>query len=156
MSMFKHMWGSKEVSPQEYLDLEREQIAQHIAEQKKYEHALQIDRTKFAYAAQQAAQQRGLQQGALGGLGAQQSPPWAQNQAAQAPTPKKRFDPNEHEAFQVSMSQLVTLWQAKFGDKWFDAQGLRQEDFWDHAFDRLRRAEKMEGYDGWFRLKEEA
>lgn len=65
------------------------------------------------------------------------------------------FDPNKSEAFQVPLSQLVTLWQAKFNDTWVD-MGIEHEDFWRHAHRRLNNADKFESVEGWVRLLEDA
>ena len=69
-----------------------------------------------------------------------------------------RFNPNEIEAFNVPLSQLVTLWRIKHGDAWYDAGHARPEpgkDFYVDAFDRLRKANCFESFDGWHRLKED-
>ena len=65
----------------------------------------------------------------------------------------KPFNPNDIEAYSVSMSNLVTLWQAKFGDTWVE---VLQEEFWQHALKRLQHAGKMEQVSGWYRIKEDA
>jgi hypothetical protein len=65
------------------------------------------------------------------------------------------FDPNKSEAWQVPMSQLVTLWQAKFNDTWVD-MGIEHEDFWRQAHRRLQNADKFEHVEGWVRLVEDA
>ncbi len=69
---------------------------------------------------------------------------------------RHRFDPNKREAFQIPLSQLVTMWQVKHGDKWFDGSEPKQEgeDFYADAFMRLRQNELFEMVDGWVRLKE--
>ena len=69
-----------------------------------------------------------------------------------------RFNPNESEAFQVPLSQLVTLWRLKHGEEWYDAGHSRPEpgkNFYVDAFDRLRNAGCFESFDGWHRLKED-
>lgn len=71
--------------------------------------------------------------------------------------PLPRFDPNKSEAFQIPLSQAVTMWQVKFGDKWFDAHQPRPEegkDFYADVFGRIKQAELFENIDGWYRLKE--
>jgi hypothetical protein len=83
-----------------------------------------------------------------------------QNAAAQTlqgayTTKISTFDPNKSEAFQVPLSQLVTLWQAKFNDTWVD-MGVEHEDFWRHAHRRLNNADKFESVEGWVRLLEDA
>jgi len=64
------------------------------------------------------------------------------------------FNPNEIEAYKIPLSNLVTLWQAKFGDTWvqkFD------EDFWADAMFRLKVAGKLEeAKHTWYRIKEDA
>jgi hypothetical protein len=69
-----------------------------------------------------------------------------------------RFNPNKSEAFQVPLSQLVTLWRLKHGEEWYDAGHSRPEpgkNFYVDAFDRLRNAGCFESFDGWHRLKED-
>jgi hypothetical protein len=72
---------------------------------------------------------------------------------------KPEFNPNKHEAWSISLSQLVNLWQAKFGDVWVDVSDLDDE-FWPEASARLHLNYKMETYDRentpWARLKEDA
>ena len=65
------------------------------------------------------------------------------------------FDPNASEAYQIPLSQLITLWQAKFNDTWVD-MGLEHESFWRHAHRRLSNAHKFENVEGWVRLVEDA
>lgn len=65
----------------------------------------------------------------------------------------KPFNPNDIEAYNVSMSNLVTLWQAKFGDTWVE---LFNDEFWTHALKRLNNANKLEQVSGWYRIKEDA
>lgn len=71
----------------------------------------------------------------------------------------KVFDPNEHEAFQIPLSQLVTMWRLKYSDRWikpteefprFDGE------FYSMAFDRMAALHMFESYQGWTRLKEDA
>ncbi len=69
---------------------------------------------------------------------------------------RRDLNPNEHEAFQIPMSQLVTMWQVRFGDKWVDRMSLYDDiEFFRHAHDRLRRADKFEIYADWVRIKED-
>jgi hypothetical protein len=72
---------------------------------------------------------------------------------------KKAINPNTHEAWSIPLSQLVNLWQAKYGDKWIDVSDL-DDDFWPEASARLHRNNKMEACDNdstpWARLKEDA
>lgn len=84
--------------------------------------------------------------GTLGGYGQQQSA-------------KQRdiFNPNKREAFQIPLSQLVTMWQAKHGDQWVhaDAPILPTDDqFYVDGLRRLLNEELFEHYNGWVRLKE--
>jgi hypothetical protein len=85
-----------------------------------------------------------------------------QQYAARQPTPHRgmpRFDPNKSEAFQIPLSQAITLWKMKFGDTWFDAHIPRApegEDFYTDVFDRIKKAGLFESTDGWYRLKEDA
>lgn len=78
-------------------------------------------------------------------------------QAGQANVAQQAFDPNQLEAYQIPLSQLVTLWQAKYGDKW-----VKDEEFWNGkepffstAADRLKANNLFEKAAGWYRLKEE-
>jgi hypothetical protein len=65
----------------------------------------------------------------------------------------KPFNPNEIEAYKIPLSQLVTLWQAKFGDEWVE---IFDEDFWRDAGVRLDSNGKLESArGGWFRIKED-
>jgi len=72
---------------------------------------------------------------------------------------KKAINPNTHEAWSIPLSQLVNLWQAKYGDKWIDVSDL-DDDFWPEASARLHRNNKLEECDNdntpWARLKEDA
>jgi hypothetical protein len=72
---------------------------------------------------------------------------------------KKAINPNTHEAWSIPLSQLVNLWQAKYGDKWIDVSDL-DDDFWPEASARLHMNNKMEACDNdstpWARLKEDA
>ena len=68
--------------------------------------------------------------------------------------PVKPFNPNEIEAYQIPLSQLVTMWQIKYGDKWVEAISDRDPDFFVDAADRLSRANMLEEVRGWIRLKE--
>lgn len=84
-----------------------------------------------------------------------------QRRVGQGIQPQKvpRFNPNESEAFQVPLSQLVTLWRIKHGDAWYDAERPRPEpgkDFYTDVFDRLNKANMFEMFEGWYRLKEDA
>lgn len=75
----------------------------------------------------------------------------------QAYKPEPRFDPNKSEAFQIPLSQAVTMWQVKYGDKWYDAHHARPptgDDFYTDVFDRIKKAELFENIDGWYRLKD--
>ena len=65
----------------------------------------------------------------------------------------KPFNPNDEPAFNVPLSQLVTLWQAHYGDQWVERF---DEDFWANARLRLHENDKLEAVNGWFRIKEDA
>lgn len=98
------------------------------------------------------------------GLGAQTgSTQQAYNQAMQqkvmnqALKPLPRFGPNKSEAYLIPLSQAVTMWQVKFGDKWFDGYQTRPEegkDFYADVFARIKEQYLFENVDGWYRLKE--
>ncbi len=64
----------------------------------------------------------------------------------------KPFNPNNSPAYTMPMSNLVTLWRAKFGDEWVE---LFEEEFWQDARVRMTRAGMFEEAQGWFRLKED-
>jgi hypothetical protein len=64
----------------------------------------------------------------------------------------KPFNPNEQEAYKIPLSNLVTLWQAKYGDEWVETS---QEEFWHDASKRLSHAGKTEQVSGWYRIKED-
>jgi len=66
----------------------------------------------------------------------------------------KPFNPNDQEAYKIPLSQLVTLWQAKFGDEWVQKF---EDEFWHDAMFRLKAAGKLEeAKHTWFRIKEDA
>ena len=83
----------------------------------------------------------------------------AVKQRMQSAPQKKAINPNTHEAWSIPLSQLVNLWQAKYGDKWIDVSDLDDE-FWPEASARLHMNNKMEACDNdstpWARLKEDA
>jgi hypothetical protein len=120
------------------------------AERQKYEY--ELEKAKYNQAMNMA-------QGSM--LGQQQ---YASHQGLGGMRPKQqqavpRFNPNESEAFQIPMSQLVTMWRLKHGDEWVDMQRARPpsgKDFYTDALDRLDRAGKLEMFDGWCRLEEDA
>lgn len=71
------------------------------------------------------------------------------------------FDPNKREAYMMPLSQLVTIWQAKYGDQWIqkDLLPIVQESaqFFQDAYWRLRTNGLLEeAQDDWYRLKEDA
>lgn len=66
---------------------------------------------------------------------------------------KKPFNPNEDAAYTTPLSQLVTLWQANYGDQWVERF---EDDFWNSARVRLLNNDKLEGVGGWYRIKEDA
>ena len=110
----------------------------YIEKEKRYRQAMNMAQTSML----------GQQQFAHQGLGGVQAP--------KARTPIPRFNPNDSEAFQIPMSQLITMWRLKHGEEWFDGQQIRKEDFYDAAFERLNRAQLFESFEGWYRLKEDA
>ncbi len=106
--------------------------------------AMQEQQISQRYTQSLAQSMLATQQGVIKGLGGIQ---------------KKAINPNEHEAWSIPLSQLVNLWQAKYGDKWVDVSDL-DDDFWSEASGRLHRNNKMElcdhGNTPWARLKEDA
>ena len=80
------------------------------------------------------------------------------NQAIKPSKAVPRFDPNKSEAFQIPLSQAVTMWKLKFGDTWFDTHQPRPDtgkDFYTDVCDRINNAGLFEKVDGWYRLKED-
>lgn len=69
--------------------------------------------------------------------------------------PIKPFNPNELEAYQIPLSQLVTLWRAKYGDEWVNGNDDHKYDFYSHACTRLTASGLFETVHGWCRLKED-
>lgn len=104
-----------------------------------------------------AAQQQSMYSGSISGAMAAQYNS-ALGIGAQKPArPVPRFDPNKSEAFQIPLSQAVTMWQVKHGDKWFDGYQARPEegaDFYADVFARIKKEGLFENIDGWYRLKE--
>jgi len=106
----------------------------------KAQHYMEVEQRRITAAQQQAQYNMAL------GMGAQQPPKAI-----------PRFDPNKSEAFQIPLSQAVTMWQVKHGDKWYDAHHARPpagDDFYTDVFDRIKQAGLFESIDGWYRLKE--
>lgn len=69
------------------------------------------------------------------------------------------FDPNKEEAYIIPLSQLVTLWQAKYGDTWANENEFLFGDcdkFFGPAYERLKANMKFERMAGWVRLREDA
>jgi hypothetical protein len=130
------------------------QIDEERAELLKYQQALANE--EIAQRRITAAQQQKMYGT---GIGAQMgSTQHAYNQAMQQKAvPLPRFDPNKSEAFLIPLSQAVTMWQVKHGDKWYDAHHARPptgDDFYTDVFDRIKKEGLFENVDGWYRLKE--
>ena len=69
------------------------------------------------------------------------------------------FDPNKEEAYIIPLSQLVTLWQAKYNDQWVNENEFLFGDcdkFYGPAYERLKANMKFERMAGWVRLREDA
>ena len=69
------------------------------------------------------------------------------------------FDPNKEEAYIIPLSQLVTLWQAKYNDQWVNENEFlfgNCDKFFGPAYERLKASMKFERMAGWVRLKEDA
>tara|TARA_R110000868_G_scaffold66002_2_gene196938 strand:- start:528 stop:908 length:381 start_codon:yes stop_codon:yes gene_type:complete len=78
----------------------------------------------------------------------------AQRQAAEY-----SYDPNVEPSWKIPLSELITLWRAKFGDVWVDVSDL-EEVFWYRASMRLSQNKLFEEGDTrdstpWVRLKED-
>lgn len=94
----------------------------------------------------------------IGALQAEQNSTLAQQLGSpynKVRTPIKPFNPNELEAYQIPLSQLVTLWRAKYGDEWVNGNAHHQYDFYSHACTRLSASGLFESVHGWCRLKED-
>lgn len=154
MSLFDGVFKSEAQLDNEYREhLERMQVEQMMG----------IEQRRIATMMQSKLQNSALNTyGTATGaqLGAQQQ---AYNQAMQqkvmnqAVKPLPRFDPNKSEAYLIPLSQAVTMWQVKHGDKWFDGHQPtpREGDyFYADVFGRLKTAGLFENIDGWYRLKE--
>ena len=77
--------------------------------------------------------------------------------AAERAEQQRRQDPNNKPAYQMPLSQLVTLWRIKFEDRWMNADQLADDEFWRDAAVRLQKARKFEEAEGiWVRLLEDA
>ena len=82
-------------------------------------------------------------------------------QQVNAPVTMTSFNPNKDPVYSISLSELVNLWRARFGDMWVDVSEL-EEDFWCDASARLHTNKKMEELNHhsdttpWSRLKEDA
>ena len=76
-----------------------------------------------------------------------------QEMLANAQAKVKPFNPNEEAAYKIKLSELVTLWQARYGDTWAERF---DEPFWAEARVRLHENDKLEAVSGWYRLKEDA
>lgn len=76
--------------------------------------------------------------------------------------PPKPFDPNEVPALAAKLSDLVALWEAKFGDKWVKRTELEKDEFWQRALYRFESNSLLETAVGeddgseWVRIKEKA
>ena len=74
-------------------------------------------------------------------------------------TPEYSYDPNIEPSWKIPLSELITLWRAKFGDVWVDVSYL-EEVFWYRASMRLSQNKLFEEGDTrditpWVRLKED-
>lgn len=129
----------------------KDSYREHV-ERLKLEQMMGIEQRRIDRMAQSALQNSAINTYGSG-LGAQ---PGSTHQAYnQAIKPLPRFDPNKSEAFQIPLSQAVTMWQVKHGDSWYDGQTPRPaEDFYSDVFDRIKKAGLFESIDGWYRLKE--
>jgi hypothetical protein len=104
----------------------------------------EIEHQKMKAREQQAVNQMAMNSspGILGGYGLQKK--------------QNPFNPNNREAFQIPLAQLVTMWQVKHGDQWVDGSQPMQEgeDFYADAWLRLEQNGLFERMNGWARLKE--
>ena len=133
-------------------DIQLEEEYRKHLEHLKMQQVMEVEQRRIT-----AAQQQSMYSGSISSTMAAQYNT-ALGMGAQKPArPVPRFDPNKSEAFQIPLSQAVTMWQVKHGDKWYDAHQPRQtkgSDFYTDVFDRIQKAELFENVDGWYRLKE--
>lgn len=90
----------------------------------------------------------------MGTLSTQYNQAKSRRVQAGANTPNP-FNPNKIEAYQIPLSQLVTLWRAKYGDEWVNGNDAHKYDFYSHACTRLTASGLFENVHGWCRLKED-
>jgi len=50
----------------------------------------------------------------------------------------------ESEAFNVPVNRLLDVWVARFGNKWIDLEELEGDEFFSHAFRRLKQLGEVE------------
>ena len=50
----------------------------------------------------------------------------------------------ESEAFNVPVNRLIDVWVARFGNKWIDLETLEGDEFFSHAFKRLKQLGEVE------------
>jgi hypothetical protein len=113
-----------------------------------------IENAVLAHQAQQAQNYNHLygQLGQAAQAGAVQGLGYAAAQQMEA-----EFNPNDHEAWTMSMSALVNLWRAKFMDAWIIYTWSEHDKFWQQAYTRLNDMSKFERAPGnWVRLREDA
>ncbi len=129
--------------------------AQAIYESERKLAELQLQAQQMNMQAQSAANALGLANGYGQSYNSSQS---AAKQASHGLQRKQNpFNPNKQEAFQIPLSRLVTLWQAKYGDQWINGDepvSERDDAFYVDALRRLLSAGLFEQHSGWVRLKE--
>lgn len=137
MSLFDGMFGagtqSSVIGTQEVSDSYTQHLNAHKEELLRQQYAAQAN----VYTQQLAQSMMNANQGVLQGAKAAQYKP---------------FNPNEDAAYTTPLSQLVTLWQANYGDKWVE---VFEDAFWNSARVRLHNNDKLEGVGGWYRIKED-
>jgi len=50
----------------------------------------------------------------------------------------------DSEAFNVPVNRLIDVWVARFGNKWIDLETLEGDEFFSHAFKRLKQFGEVE------------
>jgi hypothetical protein len=50
----------------------------------------------------------------------------------------------ESEAFNIPVSRLIDVWEARFGNKWIDLETLEGDEFFSSAFKRLKQLGEVE------------
>lgn len=126
--------------------------SQHAQESYEYDEHLRKLKMEYALFNQQmrAEVARGMMNANVVGQGVYNT-----GVIAGAQTQKESFNPNKNEAYQIPLSQLVTMWRIKYGDEWVDTAQPHDDSFYAHACTRLSNNDMFESARCWVRLKED-